>query len=523
MSEYHTQQARLSEYENLYSDALERNYEQEAQINRLERLREATDEQIEYLQEQNERQNIEFKSVTDGLKSSIKVQEEKYRQQIAAERKNQLNNLKKVAGKFNTQLNQLKQSVSNQLITERRNTKELIQEVRNEARSLVSNVRMEIGQQLNVHTQQISALDNSVKQLKNDVQQIISDKNQAASAAIAYYEDLNRVITNEEREISLFHKQSYWPLNVHPIKSFKARLDLVKESISKNQYSTALSQSIELYSDFIREREHIENSHNELSNNFRMLLSEYKSLLTRAEDSREVTIGLTDITKLKYDVDNKKWIEEKKEESISVDFFTDGKLTKFLEKYLPNYENLSKKERERNHSVDKDFVEKLRKRLIDAPNSITGELDYIVREARDTCLNSNIREAMGKKVIDRLTEKYGTMFSVIKCGFEGDDRRKNYHLHMKVNGIERHLILGVNKNDLKMITETIMEGEDYEFNKDVFEKDKNEQISIMHDEAGLLIEPVGEAKKGHSNACEYAKDWIEKGMTESQKQAVGLN
>lgn len=521
MSEYHTQQLRLAEYERLYSEALDQKYEQERIISRMERQNEATNEQIANLENAYERQNNQFNSVANQLQSNLKQQEERHHQQIAETRKEHVNNLRNVAQNFNSQMGQFKNQVAVQFSTERKNTKAMIDQVKQDSKKMINGVRQELSNRLKEQDQKINKIDLKVDNLRIDVESLKGQNERAAALAKDYYNDIKLLIEQEENSPnSLFKKVSYWKDNNGPIADLRKRLDFIKNAIDSNDNQTAASQALETYIQFDSYRKHIMIAHQSVSEKYRALLSEYKVLINAAENSKTIKINGINPKSLKYNDDNK-WTEEPQEIQIDVDFWTGGKLQAFIEKHKPQFEKMNAHEIERNHSIDEKFIDNVREKLLGEEKSTQAEFEAIIKEAKELALTSNLREVLAEKALNRLFNNYRGSCIIEEQGFELGDPKNNYHLRLKINGVERHLILGSN-NDPKTITRTIMEGNDYTGNKEAFQKALNEQIEIMNHQAGLKFESSGEAIQNHSNACASAKDFISKGMSKELKESVGI-
>lgn len=522
MSEYHTQQLRLAEYERLYSEALDQNHEQERIISRIESQNAATNQQIASLEQTYERQNQQFNQVTNQLQSNLKQQEESHQQQIAETRKEHVKNLRNVATNFNNQMGTFKNQVASQFGVERKNTKAMIDKAQQDSRKMINGVRQELSNKLKEQDQKINKIDIKVDSLKSDVDKLNNQDQSAASLAKIYYNDIKLLIEKEENsDISLFKKKSYWKDNNNPLTELRQRLNLIKTSIDTNLNQTAAGQAIELYVQYSSQRKHIDISHQNILEKYKGLLGEYKVLLNAAENSKKIKINGIDVSKLNYDEEKKTWTEEQHELEIDVDLWTNGKLGEFITKHKKQFDNLNKDERERNHEIDDKYIEKLQEKISGETNSYLVEYEAIIKEAKELALTSNLREVLGAKTINRLKEKYKGSFDLLEKGFERGDAKNNYHLRVKINGIERHLILGSNNNDPKSITSTLMEGNDYNTgSQDAFKSALDEQIAVMN-ECGLKLE-VSDVKQGHGNACSGSADFIRKGMTQVNKEQLQI-
>jgi hypothetical protein len=521
MSEYHTQQFRLAEYERLYSEALDQNYEQERVINRMERQHEATNEQIANLEEAYERQNNQFNRVTNQLQSNLRQQEERHQHQIAETRKEHVKNLRSVAANFNNQMGQFKNQVSSQFATERRNTKAMVDKVQQDSRKMINGVRQELSNKLKEQDQKIKNIQNDVGVLRSDLDKLKGQDGDAAELAKNYIKDIKLLINHEEslQQSSLFKKPAYCDRGVSLLSSYKSQLSQMETLLNSGQNFIAASQALDLYKDFSIERLKILSAHQAISEKYRAFLSEYKALLNAAENSKKVVINGIDPMNLKFNNDGS-WKDEPMQIEIDVDFWTGGKLKAFIDKHKPQFEKINKPELERNHEIDEKFVENLREKILGEEKSTQAEFEAIVKEAKELALTSNLRMVLAEKALNRLKDNYKGSCVVIEKGFELNDPKNNYHLRLKIDGVERHLILG-NNNDTKTITRTIMEGNDYTGNKEAFQKALNEQIEVMN-QAGLKLEPNSEAIQNHSNACASAKDFITKGMSKELKESVGI-
>jgi hypothetical protein len=523
MSEYHTQQLRLAEYETLYSDALDRNHEQQRLINRIDQQNEATNEQIINLEAAYERQNNQFNQVTNQLQSNLKHQEQRYQEEIKATRKEHVKNLQNVASNFKTQIGDFKNQVANQFATERKNTKAMVDKVQQESKKMINGVRNELSNKLKEQDQKINKIDIKVDNLKSDVDKLKDQDQNAALLAKNYYDDIKFLIEQEEKsDISLFKKQSYWKDNNSPLADLRQRLEIIKGQMDSNNNQIAASASLELYLQYDSHRKHINISHQHILEQYRAFLSEYKSLLNAAENSQKVKINGINPTNLSYDINTKKWNDESQEIEIDVDFWTGGKLKVFIDKHKPQYEKLNTPERERNTQIDEKFIENLREKILGEEKSAQSEYEAIVKEAKELALTSNLREVLAEKALKRLEDKYkgSLVCNANDKGFELGDPKNNFHLRFKISGVERHLILG-NSKDTKTITRTIMEGNDNTGDNDAFKIALEEQIDVMN-ESGLKLETNGEAIQNHSSACTSAENFISKGMSEENKQSVGI-
>lgn len=521
MSEFHTQQIRLAEYENLYAQAQNDNDEKDRLINRLERQNDATNEQINNLSSAYERQNIQFNEVANQLQSSIRLQEVNHQQQVAKVREEHIKNLKTVSVNFNNQIGNFKNQVTQQFQTERQNTKQLIKQSQQESAKMINSVRQELNSKLKDQDVKIRGIQTDVNVLKNDLKGLTNQDEQARKIAKEYFNDLKSLISYEEtREYSLFKKPFYCD-RLPVLQSFKDKLNSIEANLNAGLNTLAAGEALDLYQEFSTERLKVISVHQSISEKYRQNMSAYQALLNSAENSRKIKIKGIDVSKLNYDEDKKTWTEEQHEPEIDVDFWTNNKLGDFITKHKNQLAKLNVDEIERNHSIDDKYIEKLQEKISGETNSYLVEYEAIIKEAKELALTSNLREVLGAKTINRLKEKYKGSFDLLEKGFELGDAKNNYHLRVKINGIERHLILGSNINDPKSITSTLMEGNDYNSgNQDAFKSALDEQIAVMN-ECGLKLE-VSDVKQGHGNACSESANFISKGMTQVNKEQLQI-
>jgi hypothetical protein len=523
MSEYHTQQLRLAEYENLYTQAQNDNDEKDRLINRLERQNDATNEQINNLSSAYERQNEQFNAVANQLQSSIRQQEINHQQQVATVRAEHIKNLKTVGENFNNQIGKFKIQVTQQFQKERQSTKQLIKQSQQESAKMINSVRQELNSKLKDQDVKIRGIQTDVNVLQNDLKGLTNQDEQARKIAKEYFNDLKFLISYEEtREDSLFKKPSYCD-RLSVLQIFKNQLNIIEAKLNAGQNTLAAGQALHLYQEFSTERIKVISVHQSISEKYRQNMSAYQALLNSAENSRKIKIKGIDVSKLKYDEDKKTWTEEQHELEIDVDFWTNGKLGEFITKHKKQFDHLNKDERERNHEIDDKYIELMKEKISGETKSYLAEYEAIIKEAKELALTSNLREVLGAKTINRLNNKYGDFFEVEDKdkGFELGDAKNNYHLRVKINGIERHLILGSNINDPKSITSTLMEGNDYTGNQDVFKSALDEQKTFMNEECGLKLE-FSDGKQGHSDACSESEHFIKRGMTEKNKEQLQI-
>lgn len=511
MSEIHTSSSELSDYEDLYTSAQADRYEREANNLRLERELDANKVQLEVIESNFKRQNKHVEQVISGLNSQIKGQELKYKNKLTDLRKEQIVNLRSINKSFENKIEKLAQ-----------NTKSEISTLKKETKTLVLQVRKELNQEVNEQNKKIEALSDIVRE--------VFDANiQAERLSVDWYNDLLHLYNNEmANDLSLFKKISYSLQGISFLTDFKTKLDAIKSRIDQNQHTLALGAAQDLYWDFYLARLRVESQHEAIMQRYRNLLANYEALIKMAESNTKTKIKGVNIPQLSFDTNNKKWKgeDEKIEIEIEVNEFTNGELIAFVERLKPDFEKRNKPEIERNHRITEEWLDKFENKISGDENSYQAEYDNILKKAKQIALNSHIREVLAAKTELRFKQIYPATCSTDGCqkGFELGDRKKAFHLQLRIDGEKRHFVFAPDDENLNQIYNTMLEGEDHAThgNSGLFDDNITQQNSILN-ESGIGLTQLETISKSDTNLCQKVGDFIGKGLTKEQKEILTKN
>jgi hypothetical protein len=212
------------------------------------------------------------------------------------------------------------------------------------------------------------------------------------------------------------------------------------------------------------------------------------------------------------------WSEEREEKTEEVDYWLHGEFQKILEKRKAFLEEIKKLDSSTgiHPMLTKKYIEELQR------SSTRWETDFneMRQKARSLAVNSNQRMVEAHRTYEALKKKFGSTQKDIS--FEKDDRRSRVHLSCKVNGYDRHFILGCDQKDPKEILLTVSQGEDHHNSYATIQANELQAVMdtvnriSLKDEAGNSPK----LKRTSGEVCGEVKKY-KQGMTETQLKENG--